>query len=403
MSSSLVLKQDGVRALMLAAQGLLEPPQHAATKDDVLATIRRMGVLQIDSISVVARSPYLVLWSRLGQYEPLWLDELLAEGKLFEYWSHAASFLPIEEFGLYRRRMLERREQVETWIGEHRELADQVLQNVADRGPVRSSEFTRVDGRAGTWWDWKPEKIALEYLFDIGKLMVVRRENFQRIYDLRERVLPGWDDANMPSAEETRRAHTLETVRALGIAPARWVPDYFRIPKRGIATVLDGLVSDGTVVEVVVEGWDTPAYVHCDNLQLAMLAADDTLKPTLTTLLSPFDPLLWDRARALDLWGFHYRIEVYTPAAKRQYGYYTLPILHHGALIGRLDPKAHRKEGVFEIRAIHLEPGVVVTDELVASLAATLRDCATWHRTPEVRVLNSNPPDVALALQMYFP
>ena len=396
------LSLDAARALMLAAQGLLEQPEQPATKADVLAAIRRMGALQIDTINIVARSPYLVLWSRLGDYEPRWLDELLAEGSLFEYWSHAACVLPIEEYGWYRRRMLDRRERAEAWLGEHREVAGRVLQRVHERGPVRSAEFERVDGRAGVWWDWKPEKIALEYLFNMGTLMVARRENFQRLYDLRERVLPGWDDDHVPSHAESRRALTLQAVRALGVTSARWVHDYFRDSKRGIAALLEELARDGSLMRVTVEGWEASAYVHPDHLDLATLAARDALRPTLTTLLSPFDPLVWDRARALELWGFEYRIETYTPAARRRYGYFSLPILHRGALVGRLDPKAHRKEGVFEVRSLHLEPGVRATGDLIAALAETLRACAVWHGTPEVRVQRSDPPHVAQALHELF-
>ncbi len=398
-ANAIHLTLDNARALMLAAQGLLEPPQQPATKQDVLATIRRMGVLQIDSINIIARSPYLVLWSRLGAYDPRWLDELLSEGQLFEYWSHAASFLPIEEYPLYRRRMIERAERAASWLGEHHELAERLLKTIREGDAVRSATFARADGRVGTWWDWKPEKIALEYLFDTGDLMVARRENFQRVYDVRDRVLPTWDVAPLLSAYDVRRTHILKTVRALGVTPARWVADYFRIPKRNIATEMAQLAHEGALVEVGVEGWTVPAYVHPINLALANAASRGELVPGLTTLLSPFDPLVWDRARALELWNFHYRIEVYTPAAKRQYGYYTLPILHRGALVGRLDPKAHRSKGVFEVRALHFEPGVEVTDEMLQALANTLRSCAVWHNTPDIRIVESDRAGIAAALQ----
>src|SRR5215210_2314672 len=175
--------------MLLAAQGLNSAPKRA-TKGDVREIIRRMGVLQIDSIAVVARSPYLVLWSRLGSYEPRWLDELLAEGALFEYWSHAACFIPIEDYGLYRRLMLEGSEKTRAWFSTHPDEVRRVLARVREGGPVRSAEFARADGRAGGWWEWKPEKRALEHLFAAGELMISRRDpNFHRVYDLRERVL----------------------------------------------------------------------------------------------------------------------------------------------------------------------------------------------------------------------
>ena len=396
------LSRATARVLLLAAQGLSFPLERPAVKHDVLECVRRMGVLQIDSIAVVARSPYLVLWSRLGSYEPRWLDELLAEGALFEYWSHAASLIPIEDYGLYRRFMLEGREKSRAWFSAHPEEVSRVLAHVREGGEVRSTEFARADGRAGGWWEWKPEKRALEHLFAAGELMILRRDpNFHRIYDLRERVLeralPGWEDAHAPPYEEVQRSLALKAVRALGVAVDRWVPDYFRTPKREIAGLLDELAGEGFLLRARIE--DEPAYLHPDNAGLAEAAVCGELRPSLTTLLSPFDPVVWDRARASELFGFEYRIEVYTPAARRRYGYYSLPILHRGGLVGRLDAKAHRKEGLFEVRALYLEPGVPATEDLVAGLAGALRGCAEWHGTPEISVRRSDPPGLAEPLE----
>src|SRR5215208_977609 len=382
------------RALLLAAQGLSSPPERPAAKEDVLGCVRRMGVLQIDSIAVVARSPYLVLWSRLSAYEPRWLDELLAEGALFEYWAHAACFIPIEDYGLYRRFMLEGSEKARAWFSAHPEEIARVLARLREGRDVRSAEFARADGRVGGWWEWKPEKRALEHLFSAGELMISRRDpNFHRVYDLRERVLeralPGWEDALAPSSEEVQRTLALAAVRALGVAVDRWVPDYFRMPKKGIASLLEELAGEGALLHARIE--DELAYVHPDNAELAEAAISGELRPSLTTLLSPFDPVVWDRTRARDLFGFEYRIEVYTPAARRRYGYYSLPILHHGALVGRLDAKAQRKQGLFEVRALHLEPGAQAAEDLLVGIAGALRGCADWHGTPEIVVRRSDP------------
>jgi uncharacterized protein len=389
--------REAARTLLLAAQGLGLPPQRQATKDDVLDAIRRMGVLQIDSISVVARSPYLVLWSRVGSYDSDWLDELLAEGALFEYWSHAACFIPIEDYGLYRRFMLDKNEKSRTWMEAHPDALEHVMERIREAGSVRAAEFARTDGKAGGWWEWKPEKRALEHLFAAGELMISHRENFHRVYDLRERVLenalPAWEDAHAPTEQEVRRALALKAVRALGVAVARWVPDYFRTPKRGAASLLEELADEGSLLRATIE--DEPAYVHPDNAGPAGEILSGSLRPTVTTLLSPFDPVVWDRARALELFGFDYKIEVYTPAARRRYGYYSLPILHRGALVGRLDAKAHRKQGLFEVKAIHLEPEVPVGGGLVSSIAGALRECADWHGTPELLVRRSDPPELA--------
>jgi uncharacterized protein len=392
---------ETARELLLAAQGLGSVPERA-TKDDVRGIIRRMGVLQIDSISVVARSPYLVLWSRLGSYEPRWLDELLAEGALFEYWSHAACFIPIEDYGLYRRLMIEGGEKTRSWMQAHHEEIEHVMERVSENGPVRAAEFARTDGKAGGWWEWKPEKRALEHLFAAGELMISRRENFHRVYDLRERVLanalPDWEDALAPNEQEVRRALALKTVRALGVALARWVPDYFRTPKKGVSGLLEELADEGSLLRARIE--DEPAYLHPDNAGLAEEIISGGLRSSVTTLLSPFDPVVWDRARALELFGFEYKIEVYTPAARRRYGYYSLPILHSGSLVGRLDAKAHRKQGIFEVKSIHLEPDTLVNDDLVSELAYPLRDCASWHGTPEVLVRRSDPSELTEPLRL---
>jgi uncharacterized protein YcaQ len=388
---------------MLAAQGLLQPSERAATKRKTLDVIRQMQVLQIDTIHVVARSPYLVLWSRLGSYEPRWLDELLAEGKLFEYWSHEACFLPIEDYALYRRRMIAPGswgwKYSHEWVSKHMGEVKGVLDAIRERGPVRSSDFTRTDGKRGGWWEWKPEKRALEMLFTAGELMIARRHNFQRLYDLRERVLPFWDDANLPPRDEARRSMTLKAVRALGITTARWVGDYFRMNRQETASYVRQLGEEKALLSVQVEGWNETAYVHPDNRKLLRAAAGGKLQPTLTTLLSPFDPLVWDRERARAMFSFDYRLECYTPAPKRIYGYFTLPILHRGALIGRLDPKAHRKEGVFEVKALYLEPGVKVTNELVMDVAAALKACASWHKTPKIIISRSEPKGFAAKLR----
>jgi uncharacterized protein YcaQ len=395
------LSLQAARHLMLAATGLDRRPRRRARKADVLATIRRMGVLQIDTIHVVARSPYLVLFSRLGAYEPRWLGELLAQAKLFEYWAHEASFIPVEDYPLFRGRMLDhgwaKWRYSHAVMEKHAAAVHRVLTQIRQTGPVRSADFEGT-GPGGGWWEWKPEKRILESLLTAGELMVARRDGFQRIYDLRERVLPGWSDDRLPSADETARALALKAVRALGVARAAWVPDYFRRPVAEVRGVLPRLADEGELLRVPVEGWKDAGYVHPDHADLARRAAEGRLKPTLTTLLSPFDPVVWDRARASELFGFDYRIECYTPAPKRRYGYFVLPILRRGALVGRLDAKAHRKEGVFEVKALYLEPGVRPTEALARDVAAALTDAAAWHATPRVVIRQSDPPALAQAI-----
>lgn len=396
------LTRDHARTALLHAQGLTGR-QRKATKADLLDAIRRMGVLQIDTISVVNRSPYLVLWSRLGHYPLNWLTDLLAERKLFEYWAHAACFLPIEDFGQYRRFMLLRRapdSRSSQWAAQRipEGTIDNIRAHVRANGEVRSADFERNDGYKGGWWGWKAEKMALEYLFDIGELMVARRENFQRIYDLQERIYP-WDDAKTPEVDAVHADWVQRTVRMLGVAPERWIADYFRIKRGDVKRALPALVRDGTLVEVHVADDAQTWYAHRDDLDTLEQIADGAVKANRTTVLSPFDPLVWDRERLLGLFEMDYKIEVYTPEHKRKFGYFTLPILHGTRMVGRLDPKAHRREGVLEIRRLHLEPGVKVTTKLVSGLNAALHDFAHWHATPEVQITDTDSPAFADALR----
>jgi uncharacterized protein len=391
----LQLSAAAARLLHVAAQGLDRRPSNRPDRHDVLETVRRMGALQIDTISVVARSPYFVLFSRLGAYEPVWLDELLAGGSLFEYWAHEASLLPMEDYGLFRHRMLKPGDMGwkyrADWVAEHRHELDRVLAWIDEHGAVRSSDFAPRAGHQPGWWGWKPEKRALEYLLTAGELMVSRRQAFQRVYDLRERVHPTWSDELLPTAAEAERQLVLRAVHALGATLPQWIADYYRMSRRSTPRIVRDLVHDGELVEVHVAGWDGVAVMHPAHLDLADNAAADALPVTLTTLLSPFDPLVWDRQRARVVFGFDYRLECYTPAAKRRFGYFVLPLLRRGELAGRADIKAHRRAGIFEVKALYLEAGTVPTAALVTDIAGALREAADWHGTPEVQIRRTVP------------
>jgi len=386
---------------MLAAQGLAYPPNRPAVKADVLAAIRRIHNLQIDTISVVARAHLHILWSRVGAFNPRWLEELRTEGRLFEYWAHAACLLPIEDYPLYRSLMREKFmgwKNIREWGEANPAIIADILAHLRANGAVKSSDFPR-EGPRGKWWDWKVEKVALEYLYYKGDVMVASRQGFQRVYDLRERVLPDWDDARIPAYPDALRQLVLMSVKALGIARENWLAPYFYLPKRLVPGILADLQAEGEIIPVRVSGLEgKPAYVHAHNRELLEQAYAGALQARTTTFLSPFDPLISDRARAQQLFGFDYQLECYLPASRRKYGYFTLPVLHHGSLVGRLDAKARRKEKRLEVIKLFLEEDVPPEDALLTELAETLRAYASWQGLSEVSVTASKPGQVAGAL-----
>ncbi|MEI8030432.1 MAG: crosslink repair DNA glycosylase YcaQ family protein [Comamonadaceae bacterium] len=400
----LELAQTQARCLQLAAQGLLAPPKGAATRLSLRRCIERMQLLQIDTIHVVARSPYLVLFSRLGSYPAQWLDQALAGADLFETWAHEASFAPIQDVALHRSYNQQTRRHWGIAGGEEshakqRAELNTLLAHIEVKGPVKSSDFQRTGGKSGGWWGWKDEKRWLEALFANGELMVARRENFQRVYDLTHRVCPTIRDMVLPTAEQVHARFIEKSVMALGVSQARWLHDYFRIKPRLKDADLDALVEQGVVCRVPVQGWSAPGYVHTAHARLLKKALDGKLTATHTTVLSPFDPVVWDRERASVMFGFDYRIECYTPQAKRNYGYFVLPILHRGQLMGRLDAKAHRGLGVFEVKALFIEPGIQLDDESVLDVAQAIARCAIWHATPQVKLMRTAPTGMRTRLR----
>lgn len=402
-----ILDAQQARLLHLSAQGLLAAPRRRARQGDVLAAIERMRLLQIDTIHVVARSPYLVLFSRLGDYRPEWLDAALADAAIFECWSHEACFAPASDFALHRSARDTRghhwsMKHAQRMAREQAEPMQRLVDHVRANGAVKAADFERTQGRASAWWGWKDEKRWLEAAFALGHLMIARRENFHRVYDLPERVIgrvqPDWDREPLPAAE-VRQRQIAAAVKALGIARAAWIADYYRSGRRYRDADLDEPVERGELVRVEVDGWDAAGYVHRDLEADLRRAQAGRLRASHTTLLSPFDPVVWDRTRAGELFGFDYRLECYTPAEKRRFGYFVLPILQRGRLVGRLDAKAHRAEGLFEVKSVHLEPDVVPDATLLADLGRALRTCAAWHRTPRIVVRRSDPRDFAKRLR----
>jgi uncharacterized protein len=380
------------RRMLIRAQGLATPPTRA-TPAQVVQCIEHMGILQIDTIAVVNRSPYFVLWSRLGAYPTTWLDDALRQRDIFEAWVHEASFVP-RSWWPAQRTLINTPDRPHTrrWaqrtIDAHPELTQHIRTVLDARGTVRPADFNEPRTTRGTWWDWSPAKRILESLFVLGDVAISHREKFQRVYMPTTHYRPDWDDTLAPTYHEAQLLQIANAVRALGVAHERWISDYYRMggkysseykSKRGLFAEL---VDRGVLIPVEIAELPGLAYVHADHRHLL----HQELLTQHTTLLSPFDPIVWHRQRAAELFDFEYRIECYTPAPKRQYGYFTLPMLYHDRIVGRADCKAHRSKGIFEVISLHFEPGVAPDPQMHAEILESIRACAVWHGTPEVVV-----------------
>ena len=378
------------RHLHLAAQGLLNRPRRQAKAHDILRTIQQMSLLQIDTINVVARSPYLVLFSRLGAYPSTWLDEALSRGELMEYWAHEACFLPRSDFPLVRHRMLAPHKMGwkyhQSWMNEHAQDIAALKSHIAENGPVRSADFSHPRKGESGWWAWKPHKRHLEGLFTAGEVMVVARRNFQRVYDLTERVMPHWNDATDALTQPAAERLMLEnSARSLGIFRPQWLADYYRLRQPDLNALLAQWQDEQQIVAVDVDTLGE-MWVHSSLLPELARAAEGKLNATHSAVLSPFDPVVWDRKRAEQLFDFSYRLECYTPAPKRQYGYFVLPLLHRGEIVGRMDSKMHRSRGVLEIFALYLQDGVRVSQQLERGLKLAINDFARWQGATRVEL-----------------
>src|SRR5215217_1355148 len=383
------------RRTALAAQGLANGRPALADGRALRRVLKHVGLLQIDSVNVLARGHYLTLFGRLGPY-PVDLVERAAwyaPRRLFEYWGHEASLLPVATQPLLRWRM--QRAHDDAWGGmrkvaqERPELVERVLAEVTERGPIAASEFEEEGPRrAEPWWNWSDAKRAFEFLFWSGLITSARRRNFERLYDLPERVLPrAVVETPTPPPDDAQRELVRIAARSLGVAAERDLRDYFRLPLAETRARVAELVEAGELLPVAVEGWSVPAYLWHETSVPREVDG--------RALIGPFDSLIWERSRVERLFGFRYRIEIYVPAPKRVHGYYVLPFLLGDRLVGRVDLKAERATGELHVRAAHGEPGA--PKETAAELAEELRAMAAWLALERIHVEPSG--DLAAALK----
>lgn len=397
MTPPLPLSLDEARRLAVAAQGFGARPARPGPAR-LSATLARLGAVQLDSVNVVARSHELALYSRLGPYRPADLHRVAYRRRaVFEYWGHAASWLPMAEYRWFLPRMLARRERPRGWWADVRErhghLAGAILARIRNEGPLTAAAFEDDRRGRGSWWDWKPAKLVLEDLFDQGILMVAdRRHGFQRVYDLAERVLSPGTDTTPPAPDEAARHLLLRAAVALGVATARDLADYFRVPPAEARPALAALVEMGRLVRAAVEGWRQPAYAAAETL-----AAGPRRPRHPPVLLSPFDSLVWTRDRTARLFGFDFALEIYTPETKRRYGYYVLPLLVAGRLLGRADVKHDRSSATLVASAVHLEAGC--PDGTPEAMGTALADLARFLGAARLRVARADPPRALAAVR----
>jgi uncharacterized protein YcaQ len=391
------------RRIALAAQGFADPrPAGPVGTRQLRRTIERLGVVQIDSVNVVSRSHYLPYFSRLGPYPRAALDRLANERHdVFEYWAHEASYLPVRLQPALRWRMAAAEQ--EAWGSmtrvqrERPEYVAALLERIRTDGPLRAGQLTEArPNRPGSMWNWHEGKAALEYLFFTGALTARgRTAGFERVYDLTERVLPAAVvQAPTPDRPDAVRELVRTAARALGVATETDLRDYFRLSPADARTAIAELTDAGELQPVAVTGWERPAWLVPDARRPRWVRA--------RALLSPFDSLVWERPRVERLFGFRYRLEIYTPAEKRVHGYYVLPFLLGDALVARVDLKADRQAGVLRVQAAHAEAGVHHA-EVAAELAAELRLMAAWSELDTVEVTSTGDLAPALSAALVVP
>ena len=407
------------RALFLERQHLARPGALALTPRRLVQFVEDVGGVQLDSINVLDRAHYLTLWSRFGSYDRARLDRLAYRRRLlFEYWAHAACLVPASALPWWRRAMLDYRTRHTGWSGWLRRngrVVEAAQAAIRANGPMANADFEarRPPGGRGGWWDWKPVQHALHYLWMTGALAVHSRRHFQKRFDLFERALPAAAAVEAVTAEEFRRWHLERSLHAMGAATDADLARYLTFPRFPVGArrkVLRAMHERGAVVELEVEGVHGRWWALARDLPALAQAGRRRRLSRGTTVLSPFDSLLWHRDRVARLFGFDYRIEVYTPASRRVHGYYTLPILHDGHLVGRVDAKAHRPERVLEVRHVAFEPWCAAggappvggrpldRDALLVGLGEALRSLATFTGSDRVALRRVTPRALRSAL-----
>ena len=385
-----------LRRIALNQQGLLKTEFFGRGKHATLRAIEQLGYVQIDTISVVERAHHHVLWSRVPNYRPKFLDQLVKQRLVFEYWFHAAAWLPMRDYRFALPRMAKMNGERNWFELSDRKLTDSILQRIQIEGPLRARDFADTRQVNNGWWDWKPAKQALEQLFMRGELMVSGRQGFQKVYDLPERVLPDWVDSSMPSMEDYASYLIDTTLRAHGFASLVSMT-YLRKGKQLRDAVKQQLQQrlETNLLTTLDLGNNNTVYIDPELLETRAPRSSAQVR-----ILSPFDNAVIQRQRGREIFTFDYQIECYVPAPLRQFGYFCLPVLYRDRLVGRIDCKAHRKDSSLEIRSLHIEQKVDANfSEL---LCRALRSFAAFNSCDQLLVRSANSTDLLRQIQARF-
>ena len=409
-----VYSRESVVTTILECQHLNNNPKnnYSVTKEEIYRVVNAIKALQIDTLQMVKRSHYLVLWSRLGHYNDEDLDKLCYSNdrKLFEYWYHAACIIPISEFP-YRIPIMEQYRQGNRgsgskWAKEvtNAKIIDEVLKQTCKMGQVKSSDFENQGVSKGSWWNWKPTKRALEHLYNCGDLSVANRENFNKVYGLTKKVIPKRVIGKTPvkTYDETCLHDLYEALKSTGISTPKQLANYTHMKLTQAKPLLETLLKSQKVVSITgrnLRGEKTSLIIHKDNMPILRRAADEDLFPKRTTLLSPFDNLFWAKGRDVDFFGFEQILECYKPRNLRRWGYFCLPILHQGKLIGRIDPKLDRRTNTLELRKIHLEENYKPDEKMVHSIKESILNFMKFHNATNVSITSIGTGELSAKLR----
>ena len=411
--NSLQLSKSEAARIVLKSQLLDGKSKYQKGKNGFAEIINNLGYVQIDTISVINRAHHHILWTRKNDYKEKHLHDLQAKDKLiFEYWTHAMSFIPMKDYRYSLPRMENFEKPKSKWLkyryNQSKNYFAPVLERIKNEGPLSSSSFENTGKKGGTWWEWKPTKTALEYLFWKGDLMISERKNFQKYYDLREKVLPGNINTTAPSKNELSYFFVRRALSSLGIATEKEILKFMQpgkntesdlqiADKNSLKKMIDELCESGEVIPVVIEG-DHKIKNYAFNETISSAGKKKKFSSKIH-ILSPFDNLIIQRERTKRLFDFDYTVECYVPANKRKFGYFVTPILWGDQFMGRLDPKADRKSGALIINKIALEDSSIELDEFLPSFAEAIINFAAFNGCSKITIKKCTPTSVKAMLK----